>query len=129
MKKLSIIAVLFYLGFGSLAQEKKALTFDDILKWNRITEKIISNDGNTIVYKAEPWKGDAVLKIVSKSGKEIESINYGADAIITNNSHFVIVTIKPAEEVVRQLKLKKTKEEDMPLNNLGMYNLKLNTLK
>ncbi|MBU8893850.1 MAG: prolyl oligopeptidase family serine peptidase [Bacteroidales bacterium] len=129
MRKLIILNILLYIGLCALAQgNKKALTFDDILKWNRITEKMISNDGNIIVYKSEPWKGDPVLKIANKSGKELTTVNCGAKAAITNNSDFVVFSIKPQEEEIRLLKLKKTKKEDMPLDNLGIYNIESNNL-
>ncbi|PLX18753.1 MAG: peptidase S9 [Marinilabiliales bacterium] len=102
---------------------KRELTFDDILKWNRITEKMISNNGEVIVYKEEPWKGDSELKIVHRSGKELLSMSCGNDAKITSDSKFVVFTIKPTEEEVKQLKLKETEEKDMPLNQLAIFNI------
>jgi dipeptidyl aminopeptidase/acylaminoacyl peptidase len=128
MKKAIILSLLLSLGYFGYSQTNKALTFDDILKWNRITEKIISNDGNIIVYKLEPWKGDPVLKITNNSAKEIKSINCGTNAKITNNSQTVVFKIKPKEELVRELKLKKTKKEDMPEDSLVIYNLNSNNL-
>lgn len=119
---LSIIGILVITT--SYAQNnKKELTFDDILKWNRITEKIISNDGNIVVYKSEPWKGDAVLKISTKSGSEIASVNCGTDAQITNDSKYVVFKIEPKQDEIRQLKLKKTKKDDLPLNKLGIFSV------
>ncbi len=128
MKKIVLLLGLIYFGLISNAQNKKALTYDDILKWNRITEKIISNDGNTIVYKAEPWKGDAVLNIVTKSGEEISSIQCGTEGQITSDSKFVIFKIKPEEELIRQLKFENTEKDDMPLKQLGIFSLEKNTL-
>ena len=130
MKKHFIITLIVLFSINSWAQQnKKPLTFDDILKWNRITEKVISNDGATIVYKVEPWKGDPVLKIADKTGKELSSIIGGTDAFITNDSKYVVFTIKPKEETVRQLKLKETKKEDIPLNQLGIYSIENMQLK
>ena len=119
---LSIIGILVITT--SYAQNnKKELTFDDILKWNRITEKIISNDGNIVVYKSEPWKGDAVLKISTKSGSEIASVNCGTNAQITSDSKYVVFKIEPKQDEIRQLKLKKTKKDDLPLNKLGIFSV------
>jgi len=89
---------------------------------------MISNDGNIIVYKTEPWKGDPTLKITNSSGKEIKSINSGTNAKITNNSQTVVFKIKPKEELVRELKLKKTKKEDMPEDSLVIFNVNSNNL-
>lgn len=129
MKKLIAFVLLIYLTPALFSQEnKKALTFDDILQWNRITQKIISNDGSFIVYKTEPWKGDPQINILTKTGKKLKTINCGASAEITADSKFVIVTINPGEEEIRQLKFKKTKKEDMPENKLGVYQLKNSVL-
>jgi len=124
MKNISLLIVLVCVFFQGFTQvDKRELTYDDILKWNRITEKMISNDGNFIVYKAEPWKGDPVLKIANKSGKELQSVKGGSNAEITENSNFVVFKIKPSEDLIRELELKKTKKEDLPLNKLAIYDL------
>ncbi|MFC2120109.1 alpha/beta hydrolase family protein [Bacteroidota bacterium] len=130
MKKITVFILLLNFGFFVFAQDtKRLLQFDDILKWNRITEKKISNDGSTIVYKNDPWKGDPVLIISNKKGEEKTSINCGTGAAITADSRFVTFTIKPATDVINELKQKKAKKEDMPLNVLGIYNIKNNSIE
>lgn len=109
------------LGFSSHAQNKK-LTFDDILKWNRITEKEISSDGSVIAYKLEPWKGTAVLKVVKKNGAGLLTQSGGTDIHITNDSEFVIARVEPHEDTIRQLKIKGTKKEDLPMDQLLIFN-------
>ena len=129
MKKTAILVLFILFISGIFAQEKKNLSFDDILKWNRITEQLISNDGNTIVYKLDPWKGDPVLKITTKDGDEKTSIIGGTGASISNNSKFIFFTIKPEADIIRQLKLKKTKKEDLPNDKLGIYDLQNSSLQ
>lgn len=125
MKRLAVLSILLCATFIALAQEtKRTLEFDDILKWNRITERVLANDGKTIVYKNEPWKGDPALKITTNNGEERLSIDGGTGAKITFGSGFVVFTIKPPVEHIRQLKLKKAKKDEMPKNQLGIYNLK-----
>ncbi len=124
MKKINLILIaLMFVSSISAQQTKRLLTFDDILKWNRITETIISNDGNFVVYKTEPWKGDANLKVVNKSGKELKRLDYGTEPKISNNSKYLIYTIVTPAEELRPLKLKKTKKDDMPLNKLAVVSL------
>lgn len=124
MKNAAILISFLFLAGNIFAQStKKPLTHDDILKWQRITETVISNDGKFIVYKQEPWKGDPTLKITTPKGDEMESIICGTDARITFDSKFVVFTLKPAEDTIRQLKLKKTKKEDLPINRLAIFNL------
>ncbi|MDA3839701.1 MAG: hypothetical protein PF572_01300 [Patescibacteria group bacterium] len=129
MKKITSFIILVFIGISLIAQNnKKPLTFDDIIKWNRISEKIISNDGNTIVYKSEPWKGNPVLKIANNTGNELKSIISGTNACITSDSKYIAFTIKPKLEVLRELKLKKTKKENMPKNKLGIFNIQNSTI-
>lgn len=124
MKNAAILISFLFLAGNIFAQStKKPLTHDDILKWQRITETVISNDGKYIVYKQEPWKGDPTLKVTTPKGDEIASIICGTDARITFDSKFVVFTLKPAEDTIRQLKLKKTKKEDLPINRLAIFNL------
>lgn len=124
MKNAAILISFLFLAGNIFAQTtKKPLTHDDILKWQRITETVISNDGKFIVYKHEPWKGDPTLKITTPKGDEIATVKCGTDAQITFDSKFVVFTLKPAEDTIRQLKLKKTKKEDLPINRLAIFNL------
>ena len=123
-KQLNLILLFLCLSLFAFAQQgKKALNHDDILKWNRITEKLISNDGQTIVYKTEPWKGDPTLKITTPKAKELFSQVGASGAKISSNSDFVVFTIKPLKTEVHALKLKKTKKEDMPLPELGIFSV------
>lgn len=118
-----LITLLLITEFTFAQSVKKPLTHNNILKWERITETVISNNGKFIVYKQEPWKGDPTLKITTAKAEEILSVKCGTDAQITADSKFVVFTLKPAEETIRQLKLKKTKKEDLPINKLAVFNL------
>ncbi len=129
MKKIAIFTLFLLFTTSIFAQQKRSLTFDDIVKWNRITEKMISNNGKFVIYKNEPWKGDPVLKITSSEGIEQASIVGGTNVLITKASDFAIFTIEPEVDVVRKLKLKKTKKDDLPNNSLGIFNLNTNELE
>jgi dipeptidyl aminopeptidase/acylaminoacyl peptidase len=124
MKNALILITFLFFAESVFAQSvKKPLTHKDILKWERITETVISNNGKFIVYKQEPWKGDPTLKITTPKAEEIISVKCGTDAQITFDSKFVVFTLKPAEDTIRQLKLKKTKKEDLPINKLAIFYL------
>lgn len=124
MKKIAALLSFLVFSISLYSQtEKKALTFEDILKWNRITETHLSNDGKYIVYKEEPWKGDPVLKVSTPKAEELASFNCGTRAEITADSKFLVFTLKAPEDTIRMLKLKKTKKEDMPKDKLIIYNL------
>jgi dipeptidyl aminopeptidase/acylaminoacyl peptidase len=109
------------LAIAAGAQDKKALTFDDILKWNRITEKSLSNDGNRLAFKLEPWKGDPVLKVKDKDGSVLLTQKGGTNLTITEDSRYVIARVKPLKDTIRKLKLKDTKKENMPMDKLLIF--------
>ena len=127
MKKiLSFLALLIISASLSAQTEKRPLTFEEILKWNRITETHISNNGKYVAWKEEPWKGDATLKISTPDAEEIVSFSYGTQAYFTADSRFLIYTEVPPADTIRSLKLKKTKKEDLPQNKLVVFNIKEN---
>lgn len=124
--KNTVFTLFFLLILNVLSAQtnnKRPLTLDEILKWNRNTETHLSNDGKYIVYKEEPWQGNPVLKITTPEAKEQASFLGGTDAKITADSKFVVFTLKAPEDTVRALKLKGTKKDDLPKDQLLVFNL------
>ncbi len=128
MNKFLSTIILSVLISSAFTQDKKPLTFDDIIKWNRITQQQISHDGNIVVYKTEPWEGNSQLKIVEKDGDEILSVKGGSDFEIMDDSKFVIFEIEPDQKIVHELKLKKTEEEKLPKSQLGIFHIETSKL-
>jgi len=134
MKKLNLCLLFSFiiLFASSLDAQKKPLDIDDIESWNRITEKVISPDGNWIAYKIEPWRGDSKIYLYSSKGKIKFESDCGKEIKITDDSEFMIFNIEPEYEYVRELKIKKTKKDDMPSDVLGIYTIssgKLDSIK
>jgi len=125
MKKLTFFTfLLLFVTLLNAQSSKRPLTLDEILKWNRITETHISNDGKYIVYKEEPWRGDPIMKITTPDALEQGSFLGGTDATITSDSRFVVFKLEAPVDTVRAMKLKGTKKEDLPQNQLIIFNLK-----
>lgn len=123
MKKIVGLFSFILLSYCVVSQvNKKPLTFDDIIKWNRITQHQISHDGNIVAYKTEPWEGNSLLKIVKNDGTELLSVTGGTNFDIMNDSKFVVFEIEPDKEKIRELKLKNTEKEDLPKSRLGIFN-------
>ncbi|HPF50736.1 MAG TPA: prolyl oligopeptidase family serine peptidase [Draconibacterium sp.] len=124
MKKLTLFTfLLLFVTLLNAQNSKRPLTLDDILKWNRITETHISNNGEYIVYKEEPWQGDPVMKITTPDAVEQGSFLGGIDATITSDSRFVVFKLEAPVDTVRALKLKGIKKDDLPQNQLIIFNL------
>lgn len=72
MKKLFVLVIILnsYLVFGSNGV-KRELNIDEVVKWSRITESIISDDGSYLAFRFEPWRGASEIKLYNRNGIEI----------------------------------------------------------
>ena len=93
MKKLILASVftlcITFTALGGNA-EKKALTIDDVVKWNRITERQISPNGSFIAVKLEPWVGSTTVKLYDNKGNEIFSADSSSTIQFTKNSEYLL---------------------------------------
>jgi dipeptidyl aminopeptidase/acylaminoacyl peptidase len=103
--------------------EKRPMTFDDLAGWKRITEQAVSDDGKWIACKMEPWTGDAVVRVFNAKGEAAASFEPAGKIAFSSSCHYLLVTESPTLKNREELKLKKTKEEDMPMDQLIIYNL------
>ncbi|HCT94927.1 MAG: hypothetical protein A2X19_10395 [Bacteroidetes bacterium GWE2_39_28] len=73
MIKRVVLSVLVLMAALAAASQttKRSMTIEDVLKWNRITEKEISPDGKFVAVKQEPWKGATTVKLYDNRGKEL----------------------------------------------------------
>ena len=123
MKRIILICFILLVSKQLLPQEKRPLTFDDIVKWNRITEKVISDDGTLVAFTTDSWTGDPAVTLYDSNAGLKASFSCATGINITPDSRFLIFTIKTPGEKIKELKLKKTKKDDMPVDMLGIYNI------
>ena len=123
MKRVTALYLVILLSLQAMPQGKKALSIDDLVTWNRISERVISDDGSLIAFKTEPSQGDPVVTLYDTSGQLKATFNCATGVSISSDSRFLFFTVKTPEDTVRALKLKKTKKDDMPLDKLGIYNV------
>lgn len=122
MRRPIIVATLLSLVVLLQAQTaKQPLGWDDIESWRRITETVISNDGNYIAWKSEPWVGDPIVKVYDRKGSEKASWNCATGVRFSYDSEFLIFTIKPAYETVRALKISRARRDEMPGDTLAIW--------
>ena len=69
---------------------KRSMTIDDVIKWNRITEKEISPDGKFVAVKLEPWKGASTVKLYDNKGKELLSADSSSSLIFDKVSEYLL---------------------------------------
>ncbi len=125
----NILLLVLMLTAITLQAQKTPLDHDDFDIWNRISSTKISPDGKITVYHLVPGKGDQTMKIVGTDGKELASIPRAENSSITWDSKYVVFTIKPAIDSVRALKRIKTKDDKLPKDSLGIFNISTKTVE
>ena len=117
------------LGIGLLAvipfltmKAQKAMTPQDLQDWKRITTRAISDDGQWAAAIFTPWKGDSEVQLLSVDGKAVQT--YAPASEVKFSSSYAIVKKVPADALMDELKLKKTKKDKMPMDELVIRNLK-----
>lgn len=122
MRKLFIACLLLTTGTISFSQ-KKSLDHTVYDSWQRIGERMISNDGKWVVYTIDPQEGDNELVIQSSDAKYKKAIARGYNAIITEDSRYAIFRIKPLFKESREARIKKKRPDDMPKDSFAIVEL------
>jgi len=116
-------AIVFNLLFIQAFAQKKSLDHSVYDNWQSIKFTKVSDDAQFILYSVTPQEGDALLTISTPSGETIHNVPRGENGVFTNNSQYAIVTIKPLFKDIRQAKIKKKKENEMPKDSLAIISL------
>lgn len=111
-----------FLLIHSATAQKKPLDHSVYDGWQSISQKLISNDGKWVVYTIDPQEGDNELVIQSTTSDTSyrKSIARGYNAVITEDSRYVIFRIKPFFKATREAKIKKKKTDELPKDSLAI---------
>jgi dipeptidyl aminopeptidase/acylaminoacyl peptidase len=102
---------------------KKPLDHSVYDSWQSIGTKLISNNGQWVVYTVVVQEGDASLLIYDRKTGQTTSIPRGSSPVITEDSRYVICSIKPLFKDTREAKIKKKKAAEMPKDSLAIITL------
>src|SRR5690606_20331214 len=110
---LFLLTGLVAIGFSPqvIAQEKKALTFDDYAKWNRISRAGISGDGQWISYTQTPNGGDVTLFIKNVQTDSLYTVQYSNGTIFSDDSKWAAYTVGVSAKEAKKLR---ESRKDMP---------------
>ncbi|MFT4568747.1 MAG: hypothetical protein ACI9FN_003716, partial [Saprospiraceae bacterium] len=123
-KLLSQVLFLLFIGASNLygQSDLPALDFHDYDVWKKISGEQISPNGSLVVYHEVPGKGDQTMRIRAADGRSLLSYDRGESSTISPNSRYLVFIIKPSQDSVRAAKRRKTEEDEMPKDSLGIYN-------
>ncbi|MEC5142835.1 prolyl oligopeptidase family serine peptidase [Chitinophaga sp. 212800010-3] len=129
-----LFATSLFLGgaLSTYAQQpaKKPLDHSVYDSWQNIGAKVISNNGQWVAYTITPQEGDASLVIYDRKTNQYQTIPRGSNPVITNDSRYLVCSIKPLFKDTREAKIKKKKPAEMPKDSLAVITLgQANVLK
>lgn len=108
----------------ALSAQKKPLDHSVYDSWQTISERLISNDGKWVAYTITPQEGDGDLYVQLTDGRSYKKqIARGYNALITDDSRFIVFKIKPLFKDTREARIKKKKPEEMPKDSIGILEL------
>lgn len=123
LKYLAFVACMGSLSPAFAQNASKSLTVDDLVTWQRITDREISDNGKWVACKMEPWEGDATVYLYAAQGQETATFSPADKFAFSASSGYLVVTQTPGKSTVDSLKVLKTKEDKMPMNTLVIYSV------
>ncbi len=145
MKRLLFFtAAMLIAALTTVRAEKRPLTIDDVMDWQRITHRALTDDGQYSLIVHEPWRGDgdktakvkdypgdATALLFDDKGQQIDTFFPINGFTFTRSSKYLVVTTheNEADRHKRELKEqngsaeKSKKDKVVQLDTLLLYNL------
>jgi len=106
-----VLAPILVVGQGG----KRALTFEDIMKFREIHNPLISEDGRVVAYNCQPDRGNGEVIVYLVQNGQSYSIARGKGPVLTKNGRFAAAVLSPDA-----LELEKAKEKDKLKTGLAL---------
>ena len=119
-----VLSIFLILLVVSVFAQKKPLTHDVYDSWKDIKDFRLSDDGRFSAYLLNPQKGDGDIIIVNNStGSKIKSFARAKDHQFSVSGNFIVFKVAPQADTIRNLKIKKKKEDSFPKDSIFIYSL------
>lgn len=105
------------LCFVSVSAQKRAMTFEDIMKFKQIKEAQISEMGNWISFTEQPDRGNSTAVVKETENDKVYRIERGKNPIVLPAENFAVITRLPDFSELEKA------EKDKPKNELYILNL------
>lgn len=113
LRYLTGLLLVLTLSAGLLNAQNRQLTFEDIMRWEDISDEAISDDGRWLAYGVWPDRGDGEVRVRSVDGEDSYTLERGADPALSADGRWV------AAYREAPFKSELNEEEDGPVR--GMY--------
>lgn len=106
------------------SQNKKPIEHADVRRWQKIENHRISNNGQWVVWNQTPvTEGDPALHLWNAGSGTTVLFPRGMEAQFSEDSRWLVFRAKPALDSLKALRRKKVKDEDLPKDTLGIFDL------
>lgn len=126
MKTLITFLSLFLIS--SAFAQKKVIDHTAYDGWKSLRSEQISNNGKFICYEIKPHKGDGFLYIYDVESDQLDSIPRATKAQFSGNSNYLVFTITPGYDTLRNCELEKVDKKKWPKDSMGVYLLASDSL-
>ncbi|MBZ5855719.1 alpha/beta hydrolase family protein [Flavihumibacter profundi] len=127
--KNSWILLAWILSASTSTAQKKPLDHSVYDQWQSLGEKLVSANGRYIVYTINVQEGDGELVVRSANLQYEKHIPRGYQAVISDDSRFLVAKIKPLFKETREAMIKKSATADMPKDSLLILELGKDSLR
>ena len=123
MKQFAITLFFGIFFYAGVSAQKKALDHSVYDNWQRVGDRLVSQDGNWVSYVIEVQEGDPTLVIRSLTSEQEIIYPRGAAPQLSATGRFLVFRIKPSYTSIREARIKKKKPEDFPKDSLCIFEL------
>jgi len=131
MKSLiKLLVITFFLLYGNvLNAQKRAMTLEDLKKWNTLAEEQISPNGKFVSFVVAPNdKTDGDLFLYDTKNATTKKFERGFNAKLGFDNNLLIYQIAVQSDTLRKKKLDKVKKDKLPKDSLGIYLFEKDTI-
>ncbi|MEF8941087.1 MAG: prolyl oligopeptidase family serine peptidase, partial [Salinivenus sp.] len=115
--------VLGLAGHSSVQAQNQPLSHEDYDRWEEIDAHSISDDGEWVLYRTSPPKGDDTLYVKQVDPRRSHEVPRGEEARFTADAQFVAFMVAPPYDSTRQAKLDDVPPPRRPTDDLGLLDL------
>ena len=92
------------------------LTFEDVMKWEDISDQTVSDNGQWLAYSVWPDRGDGEVRVRHVDNGKMYTIELGENPEITSNGNWVAAELKP------KLKAQIKADKNQPIDGMALLN-------
>lgn len=128
MKRSSSILLISFFALNAAYAQKKPIDHSVYDQWKSISRAEISKSGNLLYYTINPQEGDAIAMVKNNKDQVLFQIPRATDIKLSENENYLITTVKPPFQDVRQARIKKKRPDEMPKDSLFVVDILKNNI-